>query len=306
MDLNHVHAFVRVVEQGSFTGAARALNLPKSSVSRSVSHLEKGLGVMLLQRTTRKLHLTDAGRLYFDKARAALGELEDAGAVVTKLGTEPRGTVRLTAPADMAALLLADIIGDYLRKHPKVQVELSLSSRRVDLVEEGIDLAVRAGPLGDSSLVARKVGTAMAGLYASPKYLRRKGRPRTAADLAEHECILYRAVRGTAKWELSGPRGDETVQVRGAISADDITFVHAAVLEGLGIGMLPMFRCASNTRQALERVLPELQSRGSPVHVVMPSVRQQTAAIASFREFLIERLLQVTWSDDAEDKLARR
>lgn len=306
MDLNHVSAFVRVVEQGSFTGAARALNLPKSSVSRSVSHLEKGLGVMLLQRTTRKLHLTDAGRLYFDKARAALGELEDAGAVVTKLGTEPHGTVRLTAPPDMAALLLADIIADYLRKHPKVQVELSLSSRRIDLVEEGVDLALRVGPLGDSSLVARKVGSTTLGLYASKTYLRSKGRPRTVADLAEHECILYRAVRGTAKWELSGAKGDETVQVRGSVSADDITFVHAAVAEGLGVGMLPMFRCTAHTRPPIERVLPDFQTRGNPVHVVMPSVRHETAAIASFREFLIERLLQVTWSDQSADKAARR
>src|SRR5262245_11792155 len=136
MDLNQVTAFVRVVEHGSFTAAARALSLPKSSVSRGVSHLEKALGVMLLQRTTCKLHLTDAARTDFDKARAALGELEDAGASVTTLGSEPHGTVRITAPPDMASMLLAGIVADYLKKHPKVQIELSLSSRRVDLVEE--------------------------------------------------------------------------------------------------------------------------------------------------------------------------
>jgi DNA-binding transcriptional LysR family regulator len=295
MDLNRVTNFVRVVDHGSFTAAARVLELPKSSVSRSVAFLEKELGVTLLRRTTRKLHLTDAGRIYYDKARIALGELEDAGATVTRLGTLPQGTVRFTAPPDMAAMVLSPIIADYVRKHPKVHVDLSLSSRRIDLVEEGLDLAVRVGPLGDSSLVARKVGSTEHGLYAAKSYLRKNGRPRTVAELAEHACILYRATRGTAKWELSGPRGSEAVQVRGPVTADDMTFVHAAVDGALGIGMLPMFRCTAGT--PIERVLPDYAVQGNPVHVVMPSVRHETAAIASFREFLIARLLEVHWSE---------
>lgn len=293
MDLNEVSVFVRVVEQGSFTAAARSLSLPKSSVSRSLTRLEHGLGVRLLHRTTRKLQLTDAGRIYFEKARAALSELEQASADVGKLGSEPRGTVRFTTAPDMG--LLAPIVAEYVRKYPKVHVEVLITPRRLDLVAERVDVAVRGGPLEDSSLVARRVGSTDLALYASKDYLRRRGTPRTLAELSSHDCIVHHAPHG-ARWELVGPRGRETVQVSGPISADEFEFVQELVSSGAGIGLLPVFRPACSSGWPMVRVLREYAVRGSPIHVVAPSTRHETAAVASFREFLVSRLLEAPWT----------
>jgi DNA-binding transcriptional LysR family regulator len=294
MDLNHVASFVRVVETGSFTAAARALDLPKSSVSRSVARLEGELGVVLLRRTTRKLHLTDAGRVYYERARAALGELESASCDIADLGNEPRGTVRVTAPVDMAVDALSGIFADFLRQHPKVRLEVVLSSRALDLVEEGIDLALRVGTLRDSSLVARKVGSVDLGLFASKTYLKRRGAPRALAELASHDCVLFRAGRNGAKWKLHGPNGEESVHVNGPVDADDMIFTLSAVQAGIGIGLLPLFRCAKMLK--IERVLPEYALRGSNVYVVAPGVRRETAAVAALREHMIERLLRLPWN----------
>jgi DNA-binding transcriptional LysR family regulator len=290
-DLNRALTFVRVVESGSFTQAALALGLPKSSVSRSVAELERSLGVRLLQRTTRKLHLTDAGRIYFDKAQIAVRLLTDAESRVAELGTETRGSVRLSLPPDLGDNLFGPIVTDFSREHPKVNVEVLVSSRRVDLVQEGIDLAVRGGPLEDSSLVAQKVGTSDLALYASREYVKAKGTPKTLADLAEHECVLYRE-RGSARWTLSGPNGDESVIVRGSISSDDMVFVYGAIASGAGISLVPVFRGCTR----LLRVLPEYAIRGAPVHVVTPSVRHESAAVAAFREYLVKRLSSLSFS----------
>jgi DNA-binding transcriptional LysR family regulator len=303
MDLNEIGVFVRVVEHASFTAAAQSLGLPKSSVSRSVSRLEQSLGIRLLQRTTRRLQLTDAGRAYFEKARAALAELEQASADVVKLGSEPRGRVRLTIAPDMG--LLAPIVTDYVRKYPKVHVEVVVTSRRLDLVEERIDLALRGGPLEDSSLVARRVGSTDLGLFASKQYLRRKGSPQTLADLIEHDCIVYRSPMGGTKWELVGPRGRESVHVKGPISADELEFVQELISRGGGIGLLPVFRAQCGLGAPVLRVLPEYAIRGSPIHVVAPSTRHETAAVASFREFLIARLLAAPWASGKLEHRAR-
>src|SRR5215207_9669134 len=176
MDLNLVTAFVRVVEQQSFTGAAKALNLPKSSVSRRVTELEEELGVQLLHRTTRKLALTEAGRSYYEQAERALTELNAAAESASGMDTEARGIVRVTAPVDIGVMGLADVIAEFLREYPDIHVELSVSSRVVDLVDEGFDIGVRAGKSRDASLVARRVGNAALCLYASPEYLQRRGR----------------------------------------------------------------------------------------------------------------------------------
>jgi DNA-binding transcriptional LysR family regulator len=207
IDLNQVATFVKVVESGSFTAAAAALGLPKSSVSRGVGRLEDSLGVRLLQRTTRKLHLTEAGRGYFQQARVALGGLHEANAVVADLGQEPHGTVRITTPADSGDGLFANLIAGFVALHPRIRVEVSLTGRRVDLVAEGFDLAVRAGPLDDSSLVARRVAATDLRLYAAPSYLERRGRPRRLADLAAHDCLALRTSQGLFPWRLTGPRG---------------------------------------------------------------------------------------------------
>jgi DNA-binding transcriptional LysR family regulator len=290
VDLNRIAVFARVVEGGSFTAAATALGVRKSSVSRSVAALEAELGIRLLQRTTRRLSLTDAGRDYFERARDALAALDEAQQAVSSLGAEPRGVVRVTAPVDLAGEL-AGVTSAFLRAHPAVRVEMFLTARFVDLVKEGFDLAVRAGPLTDSSLLARKLGDSDLGLFASPAYLARVGRPRRLADLARHDCVAYRAGGAAVAWRLSGPGGEEEVLIRPRVDTDEFAFVRTMLLAGFGVGLAPLTMLAPLAdRGELERVLPRYARRSSPVHVVWPSRRFEPAAVALFREALTEAL----------------
>lgn len=291
MDLNRIAVFAKVVEAGSFTAAGKALGLPKSSVSRSVAQLEEALGVRLLQRTTRTLHLTDAGQTYYETVARALSGIEEANAAAAALDRTPRGTVRMTAPVDVGIALLADIVASFTKKHPGIRVEMVLTSRVVDLVGEGFDLALRAGKLGDSSLVARRVGPTETALFASSGYLARKGTPKRLADLADHDCIVFRPTGERTRWTLHGPKGQETVEVTGPIAADDFAFVQRALERGAGIGLLPSFLCAqSSSRAKLLRVLPEYAMQGAHLHVVQPGSRYLPQRVALLREHLLTEL----------------
>lgn len=290
MDLNRIAVFARVVEAGSFTAAAAALGIQKSSASRSVAALEAGLGIRLLQRTTRKLSMTDAGRAYYDRAREALAGLEEARQAATSRGAEPRGLVRVTAPIDLAGDIAA-VTAAFLRAHAEVRIEMLLTARHVDLVKEGFDLAVRGGALVDSSLLALKVGDSDLGLFASPAYLKRAGRPRRLVDLRRHECVLYRAGGPEATWRLSSPRGEEKVSVHGRLDTDEFAFLRAMLLSNFGIGLapVPLLRSLVETGQ-LERVLPRYANHASPLHLVWPSRRFEAAAVTLFRHALAETL----------------
>jgi DNA-binding transcriptional LysR family regulator len=221
IDLNHVAAFVQVVDAQSFTAAAKVLGIPKSSVSRAVTRLEQDLGVVLLQRTTRRLALTDAGKLYLTRARDALQLLSEARDEVSEAEDEPRGTVRLTAPGDPTGRVLAAPLARFIRAHPRIHVELVITPRRVDLVEEGIDLALRAGKLDDLSLSGKRLDAQPSRLYAAPAYLAARGTPRRLQELAGHDCVLFRGARGAARWSFTGKNGPEAVTVRGPILLRD-------------------------------------------------------------------------------------
>jgi DNA-binding transcriptional LysR family regulator len=287
VDLNAVATFVRVVDRGGFTSAAAALGVPKSSVSRSVKRLEQELGVRLLQRTTRRLSLTEAGRAYYERVSSSLAGMDEARAAIGLMQDAPRGVVRVTAPPDIGAILLAPIVARFVRKFPEVRAELSLTSRYVDLVQEGFDLALRMGKLSDSTLVARSLGSIDAGLYASKAYLARSGTPKKLADLEKHTCVLFRATNGRIRWQLEGPRGPESVEVSGPIVADDMTFLREAILAGGGIGFMP----APNLRGAnLVRVLPEYGMHGVPAHIVYPSARYVPQRVALLRDAFVEEI----------------
>jgi DNA-binding transcriptional LysR family regulator len=295
MDLNLVTAFVSVVEQQSFTGAAKALGLPKSSVSRRVTELEEELGVQLLHRTTRKLALTEAGRSYYEQAEKALTELQAAAESASGMDTEARGIVRVTAPVDIGVLGIADIVAEFLQVYPDIHVDLSLSSKVVDLVEEGFDIGIRAGKSRDASLVARRIGTSALGLYASAEYLKKRGRPKAIEDLTTHDCVLFRGRHGKALWRLEGPDGEpSSVEVRGPVNVDEMLFVRQAVGVGLGIGLLPTIVIATCNRvQALEpveRILPEYSMGGADIAVVTPSGPKRPRRVTILRDFLVERL----------------
>ncbi len=296
MDLNRIATFVRVVEKESFTAAAAALGVPKSSVSRSIARLEEEIGVQLLQRTTRKLSLTDAGRDYFQRARIALDGLDEATAAVSESGVKPQGVVRVTAPGDVGVLMLADIVAEFVKKYPGIRIDLSLTSRRVNLVDEGFDMAVRAGRMADSSLIARKLGAADMGLFASPAYLKRRGRPKKLAELASHDCIFFRSSDSGTKWRLTGPDGETSVEVNAIVSVDDMMFMQRAVLAGIGIGSIPRLPLQCK-KDDLVRVLPEFTIAGASLNAVWPASRHVPARVALFRDFVIASFSTMQWDE---------
>jgi DNA-binding transcriptional LysR family regulator len=296
MDLNEVAIFTRVVETQSFTAAARALGLPKSSVSRHIAGLEEALGVRLLQRTTRTLNLTEAGAAYYERVSRALSELGEANAAARELQGEPKGTVRLTAPPDTG--FLAGIVVRFVRRHPGIRVEVVLAGRRVDLVAEGFDLALRAGRLDDSSLIARRLGQVDHRLFATPRYLERRGMPARLSKLSEHDCVLFRPTGGKNQWQLQGPSGVETVEVTGPIGGDEFSFLRKVVLGGTGIGLLPSFLCARDVAKGkLARLLPEYALRGVGLHLVYPSSRYLPQRVALLRDFILQSLSPPPWDE---------
>ncbi|MGK3995849.1 LysR family transcriptional regulator [Sorangium sp. So ce1024] len=293
MDLNRISVFVRVVDEQGFTAAARALGLPKSSVSRSVALLEEALGARLLHRSTRSVRLTEAGAAFYERASRGVATLEEAAAMVADLQGVVRGTVRITAPVDVGISMLEPAVARFVKRHPAVRVDVVLTGRVVDLVEEGFDLALRAGPVRDGSLIARKIGQIEDALYASPRYLERAGVPARLADLAAHRCVLFREPRGRAAWTLQGPAGDETVEVQGSLTVDELSFARRAVLAGVGVGLLPAFLCARDVaRGRLVRVLPSHLASGAPLHLVYPSARYLPHRVAALRDLLVEALTQ--------------
>ena len=289
MDLNRVALFVRVVEAGGFTAAAAALSLPKSSVSRSVALLERELNVRLLQRTTRQISLTHQGRVFFEAVRPAVTALEEADALARESETALRGVVRVSIPPDHGPIAAA--LTAFIREHPGIRIEAAVASRYVDLVAEGFDLAVRAGKLSDSSLVARKVCITELCVVGAPAYLRRRGRPRAIGALPDHDWVLYRTRPSHEALTLTGPGGTRKVAVTAALVADDIFFCRAAVEAGAGLALLPLLSAATALESgALEVVLPEWRAVGAPLWVVVPSARFLPARVSLLRDFLIAQL----------------
>jgi DNA-binding transcriptional LysR family regulator len=295
MDLNLVTAFVEVVEAQSFTGAAKSLGLPKSSVSRRVTELEKELGVPLLHRTTRKLSLSDAGRAYFERAERALAGLDAAAEVASGMDAEPRGIVRVTAPVDLGVMGLAELIGLFTRQYPDIHVDFSLNTRMVDLVEEGFDIGIRAGKSNDASLIARRVGNASLGMFASPRYLKERGQPRNISELSTHDAVLFRGQDGKALWRLDGPNDEvSTVEMSGRVNADEMLFVRQAITAGLGIGLLPIYiekACVEARKvEPLERVMPDYAIRGAEITVVTATGPKRPRRVTLLRDFLVEQM----------------
>ena len=295
MDLNRVSAFVRVVQDGSFTAAAKSLALPKSSISRSVAQLEQDLGIVLLHRTTRQLHLTDAGSAFYERVSRALADIAEATVAAADTQAEPGGAVRVTAPVDLGVWALTPIVARFVRKHPKIRVELDLTGRVVDLVSEGFDLAVRAGPLRDSSLIARRIGDLESAIYASPRYLSRRGQPKTVEELVNHDCVLFRSTTGRSTWHLTkADASKKSVDVTGPIATDDLSFVRSAVMAGCGIGALPTFLCArAEHKGRVIRLLPDWALQGAVLHLAYPSSRFVPQRVVVLREFLLRELGQL-------------
>ncbi|MEZ4221491.1 MAG: LysR family transcriptional regulator [Polyangiaceae bacterium] len=298
VQLDDAAVFVSVVDAGSFSKAARTLSQPKSSVSRAVSRLERDLGVKLLERTTRSLRLTDAGKRYHAGVAPALTAVRDAQREVGALAEEVSGTLRISAPVDFGVAYLAEVVAAFTAEYPNVTVDAALTSRPVDLVREGFDLALRFGRLADSSLVARKVGELSDWLLAAPSYLKRARPLRSPQDLSKHDCVLFRSAEGKARWDLCSKRRTVRVDVAGRVLANDLLYVKRAAVAGAGIVLVPWFMSREELDAGtLVRVLPNWERRGAAFHIVVPSARFMPRKVAAFRDFLIEQMtVSPLWS----------
>lgn len=290
MDLNQAAVFVKVVQAGGFSAAARLLGLPTSTVSHRVAMLEKRLGVTLLQRTTRRLHLTDAGQVYFDHASAGLVQMFDAEAAVTEATAEPRGLLRVTAPVDIGDQILATILCKMRSQWPKVDVELVLMNRYVDLVAEGIDVAIRTGNLQDSTLIARHAGIARWMAFASPDYLAGAATIDSPQALRHHRCLQFTPL-GREIWTLYGSESSLTVPMSGQTIVNDIGLIMALTLAGEGVALLPVYLCRQACDEGrLVKVLPEWHAKADPIHVVYPRQRFMAPKLRAFIEVAVEEL----------------
>ncbi len=294
MDLNDILVFTKVVQAGSFIGASRELGMPKSTVSRKVSELEERLGARLLQRTTRTLSLTDVGRTYYQHAARVVAEVEEAERAVTQMQETPRGLLRVTIPLNFG--VLGPIVAAFMGRYPEVQLELVGLDRVVDLVEEGFDVAIRAGALRDSSLVARSIGTLKSFVVASPTFLRRHGTPKNPEDLQRFDCVVFGAGSDRTSWTLSRDGKTTTVEVKPRLIVNDFEFLDEAARTGLGIAVLPVFRCIEDLRtKKLRRVLPEWCAREVPLHAVYPSTRHLSPKVKAFLDHLREQMTPPPW-----------
>ena len=293
-DLNDLVYFAEVVDRGSFAAAGRALGLPKSRLSRRVAELEARLGVRLLQRTTRKLSLTAVGEQYHRHCVAMREDAQAAQDAVAQAQTEPRGTIRVACPVTLAQTTLGPILPQFLARYPQVRIDMRVSNRVVDLVEEGFDVALRVRPtLDDSgSLVVKNFGLTRTLLVASPAQLARQGRPSTWAELQTLDTVSMSTVGEAATWQLLGPDGTaHAFQHQPRYVADDLLTLKFAVLAGVGMCALPDYMCADELRDGrLVQVMPGWAPRPGIFHAVFPSRRGLLPAVRRFLDFLGEAI----------------
>ena len=291
MDLPALRAFVKVVQTGSFTRAADALGTQKAHLSRVISQLERALGVRLLERTTRALSLTEIGREFFERALAILASVEDAERAVQAAQAEPRGTLRLTCGAEFGMLMVSGWIQSYLARHAEVRVDADFTSRVVDIVHEGFDLAIRVGPLADSSLAARRLGALRYGLFAAPGHLARHGVPATPAALAAQATLAFAGGRHEPAWTLSDGATTERVVLQPRLAANNVFAVRDAAVAGHGIAQLPLIVARPAQRDGtLVRVLPAWSPPDVPVHAVFASARYLTPKVRAFIDLAVEAM----------------
>ena len=289
--LEQLSAFVEVARRQSFAQAARQLERHVSAVSRAVAALEGRLGVRLLQRTTRRVALSEAGRDYFKRCEALLAEFEGADAEVRDRGASLRGTLRVSAATGSGQTLIAPIVPQFLAAHPRLTLDLQLSNRYVDLVEEGYDLALRVGALADSRLVVRSLAPSRRIPVASPAYLESRGAPRTPRELGAHACLVLDIGAHPQRWELVRGRARAALEVGGPLRSNNALALLAACQGGLGIALLPEFVVAAEVRsERLRRVLPGWASAEAAIYAVYPSARFIPAKVRAFVDFLAARL----------------
>lgn len=284
MNLDGIDVFVKVVQSGSFTQAAKLLNMPITTVSGKVASLEKRLGITLLNRTTRKLHLTENGEAFFKRCVAAMAEIQAGENELSTSKSELEGLLKITSSLDVGQILLPPLMRSFLKEHPKLQIELSLTNRIVDLVGEGVDLAIRIGKLKDSTLIARKFIDAQGCLWASPSYIKKFGQPQQPKQLKEHKFVNFSRV--DSKIKLTKNNVVIEVEPIGQIKVDDMSTLKTFVLGGDGIGLIPDFLCEEEEASGkLVRIMPTWTSGMISLSFVYPPQRFVSPKVRAFIEW---------------------
>lgn len=296
---NSMKVFVSVVDEKSFSGAARSLNVPTSTVSRQIARIEDRLGVRLLHRTTRKLTPTDVGFAYYERCKRIVAEIQEAEAAVMDMQAVPQGLLRIAAPPTTAReSFIERLVPEFMLRYPQVQCEVVVGNRFVDLISEGFDVAVRAGTLPDSSLIARRLFKACSGAVASPEYLERKGQTETAEDLADHDCLVHRSNEAPARWPVVD---GASVAVSGSLIANDMNVIRASAELGLGIAHLPLGLLKSELEEGrLVPVLPGIIGRTVFLSLVYAPGRYLSAKVRAFVDFAAEYVKQnpaIAWNE---------
>ena len=292
-----VQLFIRVVETGSFSKAAAELGITQPTATKAVAATEKRLGARLLHRSTRGVTPTEVGALYYEKCKLIAREIDEADNLATLLQSQVGGTLRISTSVAFGRRVLVPLVLRYMRQHPEVTIDLAFDDRYVNLVEQGADLAIRMGRLADSTLGARYLGTNPWLMAASPSYLRERGTPRTAADLAAHACLVYSSVQGDDRWSLATPDGVElAVPVKGPLRSNNLSAVLAAARAGLGLAVLPWYVARESVADgSVVQVLADHSLPAQEVHAVFPSPKWVPSKVTSFIAFLQQSLADDWW-----------
>ena len=297
MDLNDIVVFTKVVETKSFTGAADALGLPKSTVSRKLAQLEERLGVRLVQRTTRKLALTEIGEAYYERCARIVADVAAAEQLVTDMQATPRGRLRVTATVDFSTRYLGGIVAEFLAEHADINIELEASDRVIDLIEDGFDLAVRFGPMPESTLIARRLCSVVLVLVAAPAYLERVGKPKMIDELDSHDHVLFTPASRNQTWTLV--HGDASYEFGrpARLASNNYGAVRDMAVEGGGIAAISDFMVAEELASGvLVRVLPEWTTRPTDVHAVYPARQNLPPRLTLFLDHLAKALNPPPWA----------
>lgn len=294
--LTGMAVFAKVVETGTFTGAARAMGLSKGAVSKQIAKLEDRLGARLLNRTTRRSSLTEVGAAFYERCRRIVAEAEEAELAVTRLHAEPRGTLRVNLPMSFGMIHMADALPDFMAAYPEISLDVTLDDRVVNVVDEGYDVVIRITELPDSSLIARRIAPFRIATCASPAYWDAHGRPRHPDDLRGHACLLYSYLSNLNEWRYRGPDGPFAVRVDGPMRGNNGDLLRSAAVAGRGVVRSPTFIVGCDLVEGrLEQVLAEYEDDDRGIYAVYPHNRHLSAKVRAFVDFMAKRFADPKW-----------
>ncbi len=304
--LTSMLVFTKVAKAGSFAAAAKELGLSRAMATKHVMQLENGLGIRLLNRTTRHLNLTEVGAVYLERCRQILDDMEEMELAVTRLQTEPRGLLKVSATPFFGSYHLIPAISAYMEVYPDVHVDLTLQTSYVDLIEEGFDLAIQLDDLQDSSLIARSLGTSQRVVCGSPAYFKKFGTPKSPEELRNHNCLVNLSLAPRDQWQFNIPGGETmTIKVQGTLQANVADALRIAALSGLGLVILPTYMVGQDIRKSrLQAILTEYVPAPLEIHAVYPHRKHLSAKVRTFVDFLHDRFHpKPYWEDWAQDQL---